>query len=180
MWEGERGRCQCLDLEIISWNVMLGFVISSGYHCPISYMPRSPAKPICPVEACRKECRTYAGLTQHLHAKHIEYQRGGTPPSASAVNDGIILDVLDSDSDSNLSYMSTGAFQVGSNHDSNFEFPLQVLPSSRTSPPNSPNLPSRESEVLSKPSDSTEYHPLINGQLPKCISAFIVYLHFYR
>jgi hypothetical protein len=121
---------------------------------PKSYC--SPAKLICPVEACRKECRTHSGLTQHLHAKHKEYQPG-TPPSAAAVSNHIILE-SDSSSDSD-----PGAWDVfGFNHNSDgvgFDFEIPPFPSSQ------PNLnsPSRESEV-SDSSSSIEYHPLINGQ----------------
>jgi hypothetical protein len=115
----------------------------------------SPTKLVCPVESCRKECRTHSGLTRHLHSKHKEYQPG-TPPSAAAVSDRIILDSdLSSDSD-------PGAWDVfGSTNHNNvgFDFEIPPLPSSQ------PNSPSQESEVSnSSSSASVEYHPLINGE----------------
>ena len=130
----------------------------------------SPSKLFCPIETCRKECRTYAGLTQHIHAKHTDYQRG-TPPSASAI-DSVVLNIPDSsDSESDfLSYVSSTMIPPdsaqGFDHYSDFEFRL------RSSLPR--DSPSRESET-SKRSDATEYHPLINGLLLKYIHC--VYLH---
>lgn len=143
-------------------------VIFSPHHTPFR-MPRiqksyySPAKLICPVEGCRKECQTYSGLTQHLHAKHKGYQPR-TPPSA-AVNDCIILD-SDSSSVNDLQMSiapdsdpvgACDVFDPESNHDSdNFGFEMPLLPSSR---PDSP-LAFRESEASGP---NVDYHPIING-----------------
>jgi hypothetical protein len=113
----------------------------------------SPAELICPVEGCGKECRTHSGLTQHLNTKHKEYQPG-TPPSAAAVNDCIILD-------SDLSSVSDpagawDAFDSESNHDgAGFDFEIPLLPSSRS------DSPSRESKASGS---NVDYHPIINGQ----------------
>lgn len=138
----------------------------------LNCMPRlqirycSPAKLICPVEACRKECRTHSGLTQHLYAKHKDYHPG-TPPSAAAVNDRINLDSdLSSVDDVEMSKSipsdsDLGAWDVfGSNHDSvdfDSEIPRPFLPPSR------PDSPSQESEASSI-FKFIEYHPLINGR----------------
>ena len=129
----------------------------------------SPAKLICPVEACGKECRSHSGLTRHLIYKHEDYQPGlGTPPSAAAVDD---LFILSSDSSSSIdAEMSIppdsdpGAAwdALSSNHDSvGFDVETPFLPSSR---PHSKS-PSQESKSSdSSSSISVEYHPLINGQ----------------
>jgi hypothetical protein len=141
---------------------------------------RSPAQlVICPVEGCRKECLSYGGLTQHIQAKHKEYQPGTpSPPSAAAVD----YSILDSESSSvNDLEMSTGippdndpagasdAFGSESesestgnrdrdrdrDHDSlsiGFDFEIPFLPSSQ------PDSPSRESEA-----SNVDYHPIING-----------------
>lgn len=158
-------------------------------------LPCSPVslKLICPVEACRKECRSYAGLMQHLHAKHIGYQRSGIPSPPSALASAVdgtpsLLVNLDSDSDlgSNLSYVSQatvihdpGATRPGGASDSESQLELEVGSTGNhddtssagnfkipllPSPPL--DSPSRESEVPKPLPDSTEYHLFINGQLP--------------
>lgn len=132
---------------------------------------RSPAELelTCPVEACGRTCRTHSGLTQHLHAKHKDYQPG-TPRSAVTVNDRVVLD-----SDSDLSSAAgsemsippsdpAGAWEAfGSSRDSvgqDFEIPEPFIPSSR------PDSPSQESIASDHDSSifTTEYHPHINGQ----------------
>jgi hypothetical protein len=118
----------------------------------------SPAKPelICPVKGCGKECRAYGGLTQHIQAKHKEYQPG--TPSAAVVDDFIVPDSDLSSVNDPETYFSPDrdpagtwdAFDSQSNHDSiGFDFENQ---SSR------PDSPSRESEAL-----NVDYHPIING-----------------
>ena len=132
---------------------------------------RSPAdlELTCPVDGCGRTCRTHSGLTQHIHAKHKDYQPG-TPRSAATVDD---LVVLDSDSDLDLSSaagseMSIPPSAAGTwdafsySRDSvgqNFEIPEPFLPSSR------PDSPSQESLASDSESSifTTEYHPLING-----------------
>lgn len=124
----------------------------------------SPAKLICPVEGCRKECRTYGGLTQHLDAKHKDYQTGD-PPSTAADNDCIILDSdLSSVNDLEMSIPPdsdpTGdwdPFASGSelNDGVGFDFEIPLLPSSQ------PDSPSPESEASGS---DVDYHPIINGQ----------------
>lgn len=112
---------------------------------------------VCPVEGCRKVCRAYGGLTQHLQAKHKEYQPG-TPSSTAVVNDCIILD-------SDLSFVNdlemsispdsdpAGAWDAFGDHDSiGFDFEIPFLPSSR---PHSPSIESEASNV--------NYHLIING-----------------
>jgi hypothetical protein len=125
----------------------------------------SGAKLICPIEACRKECRTHSGLTRHLNSKHKDYQPGlRTPPSAAAVND---LFVLDSDVSSLNDVDIPPGSDPGaawdafsSNHDNvGFDFETPLIPSSR------PHSPSQESQASdSSSSTSVDYHPLINGQ----------------
>ena len=131
--------------------------IQRGYH--------SPAKLICPVEACRKECRTHSGLTQHLNSKHEDYQLGlGTPPSAAAVNDLFILDSdVSSLNDAEMSILPDGDPDVAwdafsSNHD-NVGFDIETTPFLPSSRPHSPSQASDSSSSI-----SVEYHPLINGQ----------------
>jgi hypothetical protein len=121
----------------------------------------SPAtiKLICPVEGCRKECRSYGGLTQHLHAKHKDYQPG-TPPSAAAVNDCLILDsdlptVTDLEIPDSDPAGVWDAFGSESNRSVSFDFENPLFLSS---PPDSP---SRESEASGL---NVDYHPIINGQ----------------
>jgi hypothetical protein len=150
-----------------NFSKFLKFLSFSLQLIPLFSMPRvqksycSPTKLICPVEGCRKQCRTNSGLTQHLHAKHKEYQRE-THPSVAAVNDCIILDSdLSSVSDLEMSIIppdgdpagAWDAFANGSesNHDSvgvDFEIPLP------------PDSPSRESEAMDS---NVTYHPIING-----------------
>ena len=121
-----------------------------------------PAKLICPVKGCLKECRTYSGLTQHLHAKHKEYQPGTPPPTTAAVNDFILDSDLSSVNLNDLEMRDSdpaGAwdeFGTEPNHGSvvpDFEIPL--LPSSR------PDSPSRETIASGS---IVDYHPIINGQ----------------
>jgi hypothetical protein len=116
----------------------------------IQKINRSPAKLICPVEGCRKECRSHGGLTQHLRSKHKEYQPGSPP--ADAVNDFIILDSdLSSDRDPAGAWDATGSEH---NHDGiGFDFEVQTLRSSRSSP-------SQESEASVS---NVDYHPTISG-----------------
>ena len=190
----ERGRC--LDLELFavkSIQVKNGHSDSASaqllVYCPESDflhlcllfitlrslcgMPRiqkrycSPAELICPVEACRKECRTHSGLTQHLLAKHKDYQPE-SPRFAAVVNDCIIPS-LDSDlssasandcdmemptsiSDSDYPSLAGARDAFGSNRDSvglDFEIPGGPSPPSESSRPDSSHL--------------IEYHPLMNG-----------------
>lgn len=121
----------------------------------------SPAQlVICPVEGCRKECLSYGGLTQHIQAKHKEYQPG-TPPSAAAAD----YTILDSESSSvndlemsippdNDPAGASDAFGSESNldHSIGFDFEIPFLLSSQ------PDSPSQESEA-----SNVDYHPIING-----------------
>jgi hypothetical protein len=143
-----------------SYPPLVFITLGSLFSMPrIEKIHRSPAKLICPVEGCRKVCRTHNGLTQHLNSKHKEYQPG-TPPSppAAAVNDYIILDSdLSSDSDLAGTWDAIASGPEPS-HDSDgvgFDFDIQVLPSSQ------PGSPSRESEASGSNAD---YHPTISGQ----------------
>lgn len=120
----------------------------------IQKIHRSPAKLVCPVEGCRKVCRTNSGLTQHLNSKHKEYQPE-TPPAA-AVNDFILLDSdLSSDSDLAGTWDAIASGPEPSHDDVGFDFDIQVLPSSQ------PGSPSRESEASGS---NVDYHPTISGQ----------------
>lgn len=159
------------------------------FFCIMPRFPRgspSSTKLICPIEACRKECRSHSGLSQHINSKHKDYQPGlGTPPSAAALNDSDILDTAPSDISSlndeleEMTRMSippdTGsdlgggaAFGSTGNHESDTsrrhssvgsDFGTPPLPFSQ---PHSPSQESRSSDSSS--SISVEYHPLINGQ----------------
>ena len=128
---------------------------------------RSPAKLVCPVDTCGKECRTHSGLTQHLNAKHKDYQLGTPSPlSTATIGDRIVPESDLSESSLSDAQMlippdsDLGAWDAfGSNHNSDFEIP--PLPGPLL--PSQPNSPSRESEA----NDSKifmEYHPLISGE----------------
>jgi hypothetical protein len=129
--------------------------------CSLS-MPRVPksycspaAKLICPVKACMKNCRTHSGLTQHLHAKHKEYQAGNSSPAAvnDLDNSGLLSESSTSINDSASDHL--GAWDsFGSEHDGRIDFEN----------PLSPVQESAVSDSDSSSTSSTEYHPLINGQ----------------
>lgn len=126
-----------------------------------SYCSPADLELICPVNGCRKKCRTYGGLAQHIQAKHKDYQPG--TPFAAVVNDFNILDSdLSSANDLEISFplesdpdgpWDAFNFDSESNHNSiDFDFENPFLPSSR------PDSPSRESEA-----SNVVYHPIING-----------------
>jgi hypothetical protein len=126
---------------------------------------RSPAGLLCPVEACGRNCRTQSGLTRHLRAKHkLEDYQPGTPQSAAAVNDRIILNGdLSSVDDVEMSISpdrdlppTWDAFS--SSHDSvQVDHDFEIQPSLPSESPR-PDSPSSGSGI------SIEYHPLINGE----------------